>query len=274
MNKHTVVMLERVTALAMRIRKILEGSKICVVDTNSERQLINSLTGVTDHVSMVILDLENAQEFSLDMLIETRRRLSNTPIIILTAGRQKSFYIEAMLQGATDFIIKPFSDNTLVEKVFKYLNGDKNNSSSNIELVTQDLSQCIKGELRKAQKGKFPLSLMFLHFENNSDQLINDTMISNFIFENMKDLFWDTDIFIRFASKYYLGIFPFCDEKNTVIVKAKLIKRFEELKEKNELLQNFQMISIFVSYPFDTSDTGNVYKTLINRINQKLNTEL
>jgi hypothetical protein len=206
------------------------------------------------------------------MLIETRKRLSNTPIIILTAGRQKSFFIEAMLQGATDFIIKPFTDDTLVEKVFKYLNAE--NSNNNIELVTQDLSKCISGELRKAEKGNFPLSLMFLHFENKSDQILNDTMIGNFMLENMKDLFWDTDIFIRFASKYYLGVFPFCDERNTTIVKAKLIKRFEELKEKNELLENYEMISLFVSYPFDTQETSDVYKILIQRINHKLNTEL
>jgi DNA-binding NarL/FixJ family response regulator len=265
-------MLERVTALAMRIRKILEGSKICVIDTNSERQLINSLTGVNEHVSLVILDLENANEYSLDMLIETRKRLSNTPIIILTAGRKKSFFIEAMLHGATDFIVKPFSDDVLVEKVFKYLNSEVNNN--NIELVTQDLSKCISGELRKAEKGKFPLSLMFLHFENKSDQIINDTMIGNFMLENMKDLFWDTDIFIRFASKYYLGIFPFCDQKNTTIVKAKLQKRFEELKDKNDILENYDMISLFVSYPFDTSEKDDVYKLLIQKINHKLNTEL
>lgn len=266
MNDYTVVMLEKVTALALRMRKILESSKICVVDTNSEDKLFNTIYGSGYNVSLVILDLEITQDYAMDLLIETRNRLNTVPIIVLSSGGKKEFFVEAMLQGATDFIIKPFQDQTLISKVFKYLIPEE---STNAELVTLDLKQYIKGELRKAEKGSFPISIMFLNFENNSTKEIQEIETTSFIFENMKDLFWDTDIFIRFASKNYLGIFPFCNEKNTKIINKKLSTRFEELKQKNKLINEYNMISIFVSYPFDTNETSKVYDILISRISEK-----
>lgn len=267
MNDHTVVILERVATLTLRIQKMLEASNICVVNSSSEHRFYTSLaSGRHDNVSLVILDLDMDHKCAIDVLIKTRQWVKNTPILVLTSGRSRNFFVEATLQGASDFVIKPFLDQTLISKVYKYLIPSTEN---HIELVALDLNRYIKGELRKAEKGSFPISLMFLHFENSQSEAINDAHMNVVVFENIRDLFWDTDIFIRFASKYYLGIFPFCDENNTSVIEAKMNARFEELKQKNQPLRDYNMISVFASYPFDTDDTTKVYDMLIHRINER-----
>lgn len=266
MNDYTVVILEKMTTLAYRMRKVLEGSRVCVVDTDDETKLLSKLSNESEgHVSLVILDLDIEQDYAMDLLVETKKRVKDTPVIVLTPGSRKNFFVEAMLQGATDFVIKPFKDQTLLTKVFKYLMPEPENQ---IELVALDLHRYIRGELHKAEKGSFPVSLMFLHFENAAMTEINDTRASSIIFNDLKELFWDTDIFIRFASKYYLGVFPFCDEKNTQLIDKKMNARFNALKRNDTLLADYKMLSTFVSYPFDTSDTTQVYSMLINRIHE------
>jgi CheY-like chemotaxis protein len=266
-------MLERVKFLTQRIRKILEASKICVVETDNENTLLSSLSDVNQNISLVLLDLDLEQRYAMDLLIETRRRLRTTPIIIMTSETKKPFFVEAMLQGATDFIIKPFTDQFFAEKIQKCLEApnlpSRGFASSESDIVTMDLNQYIKGELRKAEKGNFPLSLMFMYFENNSPDKLRERETNNFIFNFMKKQFWDTDLFIRFASEHGLGIFPFCNDKNTVIIKTKIELKFEELKKANESLKDYNMICAFISYPYDTTEINKVFSLFIGRINAK-----
>ena len=267
MNDFTVVMLEKVAVLALRIRQILENSKIAVFDADSENKLFAALGGITREVSLVILDLDIDQEYAMDLLIETRKRMGITPIIVLTSNKKKEFFVEGLLSGATDFVIKPFDDETFIHKINKYLMREEK-EYDRVELITLDLKAYIKGELRKAEKGGFPLSIMFFNFQSNSAAGEVNAEFTAAIYGSLKELFWETDIFIRFGSKFYLGIFPFCDENNTAIIRKKLNKKFEELKSHSKMLEEYKMKSVFVTYPFDTKNTGEVYDMLLGRINQ------
>ena len=264
MNDYTIVILEKMKTLAIRLRQSLEGNHIRIISVDTRETLFEQLEAMRgESISLIILGLEIEQEAEMKLLVDTKRRAKETPIIVLTSGAKRNYFVEAMLQGATDFIIKPFNESTLVTKAFKYLMPDTDNQ---IELVSLDLQKYIRGELQKAEKGKFPLSLMFLNFENGARELSKDTRSSTVLFDGIRDLFWDTDIFMKFGAKYYLGVFPFCDEQNTEIVKQKMKARFEELKASDPALSEFAMMSIFVSYPFDTPDASKVYDLLIQRI--------
>ena len=265
MDTFTVVMLEKISFLAIRMRKVLEGSKLCVIDTENENKLLSTLNNSQQKASLVLLDLDISDEYAMNLLAETRKRLTGTPIIVLTSGGKKEFFVEAMLQGATDFIIKPFGNELLVSRVFKYLMPEE---SGKTELVTMDLQKCIKGELRKAEKGFFALSIMFLNIENDLNEEINDAEILSVVFENLRSLFWDTDIFIRFLSRYSLGLFPFCDEKSRVTIETKIKKRFDEVKQTRSELGGYTLKTVFVSYPFDTKETSAFYNLLISRIKE------
>jgi len=264
LNDYTIVILEKMKTLAIRLRQSLEGNHIRIISVDTRETLFEQLEAMRgESISLIILGLEIEQEAEMKLLVDTKRRAKETPIIVLTSGAKRNYFVEAMLQGATDFIIKPFNESTLVTKAFKYLMPDTDNQ---IELVSLDLQKYIRGELQKAEKGKFPLSLMFLNFENGARELSKDTRSSTVLFDGIRDLFWDTDIFMKFGAKYYLGVFPFCDEQNTEIVKQKMKARFEELKASDPALSEFAMMSIFVSYPFDTPDASKVYDLLIQRI--------
>lgn len=266
MNPQTILMFERVKFLTSRIKKILDGIQVCVVEADSESVFFNSLNGICSNAALILLDLDMGQKSAMNFLIETKKKANATPIIIMTSETKKTLFIEATLQGATDFIIKPFTDKLLIEKIQKCLAAPNSNSSQSI---TMDLNQYIKGELRKAEKGNFPLSLMFMYFENNSEDKSSEHETNTFIFNYMKKQFWDTDLFIRFASEHGLGIFPFCGEKNTIILKTKIELKFEEFKRANERLKDYNMVCAFISYPYDTTETNKVFSLFIGRINAK-----
>lgn len=267
MDKCNLLMLEKVKMLAIRIENILQGSKICVVD--EENRLFNSLNNMVENVSLVILDLDLKDAFAMDLINQVRTKIESTPIVVLTQAGKKEFFVEAILHGATDFIIKPFLDQTFLSKVYKYTAPTKR---SGPELVAFSLKQYIKGELRKAEKGSFPLSIMFLSFQ--ATESIDCDIENEYLFSRFKSLFWDTDVLISFASEYYLGIFPFCDEKNTEIIGNKIDDRLIQIKGKMKQYNSYTIKKVFASYPYDTPDKDKVFGLLINRIKEMYQIDL
>ena len=273
MDDQTVVIMAKITAMAKRMKHILEGSRICVIDADNEYKLYNSIQKAKDNIKLVLLDLDIEEDYAVSLLKETRERLENTPIIIMTKAQQRGYFIEALLHGATDFIIKPFSNDILLQKVMKYLVPEVQQNDT----VTFDLSRYLKGELRKAEKGHFAISAMVLALDPKpgvSNDYTSSKLAGNILYENLKDIFWETDIFIRFEAKYYLGIFPFCDEKNTKIISQKIESSYELLKQNEKILKDYDLISVYVSYPFDTNDSTKIYELLLSRVKEQLKDEI
>lgn len=264
LNEKTAVLFEKVAALSFRIRKILESGGFSVAEASNDKALIGVLGAKAEEAALVILDLEMDEGRAMELIAETRSIAKNAPLIVLTAGGDKESFLEAILKGATDFVIKPFADQTLLAKADKYLSSGE---SGGMEIVTVDLPHFLSGELRKAEKGKYPLSLMFLNFEKSGGP--RDADINKLLFNSIKQMFWETDMFAPFAADYYLGVFPFCDEKNTAVVSAKISAKFEELKKKNTALAPYAMAAVFVSYPYDTAEKAKVFELLKERIKQQ-----
>ena len=262
MNNYTVLVLEKMLSLTSRMKNILSRSNVSLIAADNEVKLHNNIQKAGQEISLVILDIELSDSNALELIAKVRQKVSTAPIIVLTDVGSKSDFVDALLQGATDFIIKPFGDQTFYSKVIRYLIPE---NIKNTELVTLDLNRIIKGELRKAEKGQFPVSILFLAMGSDASEP-NDADTASLIFENMSNLFWDTDMFVKFMSKYYFGIFPFCDEKNTAIIKDKMEVKFDELKQSTKVPGDYKMTSVFVSYPFDTQDSAEVYNMLRNRI--------
>ncbi|MDR0464301.1 MAG: response regulator [Treponema sp.] len=78
-------------------------------------------------VDLILLDylMPIMNGFELLPMIRALPDYKNTPIIMLTSEGTLPQIKEAISLGATDFIVKPFKDNELMEKVTKHVNIEK-----------------------------------------------------------------------------------------------------------------------------------------------------
>jgi len=91
---------------------------------------------------LVLLDLRLPDGDGLDFLPELKEALPNTPIIVLTAYGTVESAVKAIKEGAFDFIEKPFSNKSFLDRVKKALKLRKI-LKENIELKAQ--LESIKG---------------------------------------------------------------------------------------------------------------------------------
>ena len=78
----------------------------------------------TGHVDCVITDIimPNMNGFELLEAIKADEKLKSTPVLIITAEATKDNVLKAANLGACAFVVKPFSQAILEEKIHKLFN--------------------------------------------------------------------------------------------------------------------------------------------------------
>jgi len=75
----------------------------------------------------VLLDIRMAGMSGLELYEDLRRRHAIIPIIFITGHGDVDMAVQAMKDGAADFIQKPFHDQTLLDRIQKSLEIDSDN---------------------------------------------------------------------------------------------------------------------------------------------------
>lgn len=92
-----------------------------VVQASNGLEALSSMAGV----DLVLTDWNMPVMDGLSLVKEIRSNpaFSNVPIVMVTTEGAKEEVIEALKQGVNDYIVKPFTKVTLMEKVEKVING-------------------------------------------------------------------------------------------------------------------------------------------------------
>ncbi len=78
----------------------------------------------SDNFNLIIADWNMPKMSGLDLLKAMRKdeKYKNTPFMMVTSEANKDNIISAVEAGADEYIVKPFNENTLQEKVTEILN--------------------------------------------------------------------------------------------------------------------------------------------------------
>jgi hemerythrin len=115
-----LVIIEDVEILRLRLEKSLEDNGIKGFESISNHQIRTIRSNIVfKDASLVIIDLDN-QDLDLQATIESIREHSsqiNIPILVLSRNSDLTTLNKAIALGCTDFILKPFTNETFIRKV-------------------------------------------------------------------------------------------------------------------------------------------------------------
>jgi len=87
-------------------------------------------------IELVISDVQMAPMSGLELLREIRRRNRDLPVLMMTAYGSVQTAIDAMKQGATDYLLKPFEAEVLVASLGQWLSPTARDDT--IEMIAED----------------------------------------------------------------------------------------------------------------------------------------
>ncbi|HDH33882.1 MAG TPA: sigma-54-dependent Fis family transcriptional regulator [Nitrospirae bacterium] len=90
-----------------------------VITAESGNDALKALDSGDTNIDVIFLDVRMPGMNGIEALKEIRKRMRNIPVIMMTAFSDSAIAIEAMKEGAFDYLLKPFDNNQLKEVVEK-----------------------------------------------------------------------------------------------------------------------------------------------------------
>ncbi len=90
-----------------------------VLSAENGRSALRILDSHHNSVDMIFLDVRMPGMNGIEVLKKIKERTRNTPVVVMTAFGDSDSAIEAMKEGAFDYLIKPFEDGQLKEVIEK-----------------------------------------------------------------------------------------------------------------------------------------------------------
>lgn len=167
-----ILIVEDEISIRTIIKKYLSKFDINIIEAENGKRGLDIFLNNKDDIDLVLMDVMMPQMDGIECTKEIRK-VSNVPIIMLTAKNQDEDEIEGLEVGANDFITKPFNLEVLLLRIKKLVDLDSNND---LELVKEQRAVKKNGKLIPLTKKEFLILEYF--FENPNIILTRDQILN------------------------------------------------------------------------------------------------
>lgn len=252
-REDSIIIMDEVSLMRRRIAGLLMGSNIHVYEVANSEELFSILLDEDSNVRLVIMELGFDINAGFETLARIKDKKPNIPIFIITSNNKRQTFIRSMAEGAADYILKPFDDEILQEKMLSVLKIKREILSDEVH-ISFSLLNYLKAEFLKAKKGNFEVTVLMCtlyDLTNESSNIMENKYLRAIdqFYANMKNNLWDTDIFEYYGSQTFIGVFPYCTAANVDIIQHKTMDYFNSVVMNNTELSNLQLAFATITYP-------------------------
>jgi CheY-like chemotaxis protein len=101
------------------LKEILRGRRYAVVEAQDGRQALDIVH--RESIDLIITDRSMPNMDGLELLKQLREENRQIPTLIISAYGEESLWAEAIALGAEDYILKPFSSESVLKVVKRKL---------------------------------------------------------------------------------------------------------------------------------------------------------
>ncbi len=167
-----ILIVEDEVSIRTIIKKYLSKFDIECIEAENGKKGLEVFEKNKDSIDLIIMDVMMPEMDGIECTREIRK-LSNVPIIILTAKSEDEDEIEGLEVGANDFVTKPFNLEVLLLRIKKLVNLDSNND---LELVKEQRAVRKNGKLIQLTKKEY---LILEYFFENPNMILTRDQILN-----------------------------------------------------------------------------------------------
>lgn len=273
---NTVLIIDPTQPIVRRLEEIARSIQVKSISTESAREALSILQSDGKNIDMVITEIRFDRFNGVDLIRNIRSSFPAMPILVLTSSNKRGDFVDALKAGASDYILKPFDNDMLANRMLKDLTSPMlpPEQIKPANEVNVDLTQVIELEMKKAQKGQYNLLLgLFVIFKPTgrpSPETDNEYIhISNMVFPQLKSIFWDTDFFTQYGNHMFLGLFPFSDAASKKALEEKIMNKAYDLKSSGVIPQNYLFTFACSLYPTESGYVGTP-EQLIDTVHNQL----
>jgi two-component system cell cycle response regulator len=257
------------------INEILTRDGIQVIEAGDGNEAFQIISGQPESIDIVISDLFMPVLDGTALVAKIRKELclADLPVIILTALADQSGILEVFKAGASDYLIKPFSKEEFLARIYSHIERYKlskrlkviinNLKKAHEEIrklsITDPLTGCynrqymnsqLLKDLKRSRRYQRPHSLVLCdidHFKSINDthgHQAGDHVLQEFVNVLQATIRKDIDWIARYGGEEFLIVMPETGFENAMIV----AERFRQAVQKKEIKFRKKKLSISASF--------------------------
>lgn len=161
-----VIVLDDMAYMRYRVKEILERKGIGVYEAGTSFDFFNKLHDNKDEINLIILEVGLSNEDGFEVIRKIKARNLNIPIMILTKMNTRNAFIKCIKEGTSEYILKPFNNKMLIERVNKLIKSSKNKDEQG-EIIYLNFQQYITRQIVKAKAEHTKLSIIMISLIKN-----------------------------------------------------------------------------------------------------------
>ncbi len=252
-REDAIIIMDDVSLMRRRIAGLLQGCAIHVYEAANSDELFNILTEEERNVRLIIMELGYDLNTGFETLMRIKEKKPNIPVFVITANNKRQPFIRCMAEGAADYILKPFDDVILQEKILAALRIKRELVSEEVH-ISFSLVNYLKTEFLKAQKGKYEITVLMCTLYDLSSEA-GEFMENKYLraidqfYSDIRKNLWETDVFEYYGSQTFIGVFPYCTAANVDLIQNKTMDYFELVVKDNPELSELKIAIATITYP-------------------------
>jgi DNA-binding response OmpR family regulator len=258
-----------------RIKEIASKSNISVYDANNSSSALNVLNTYGTSISLIIIDVSIDGEDGFSLIEKLKTRHPDIPIVVLTSFNKRTHFIRGIKLGIADYILKPFDDSVIKNRVFSHIKSDAPGLLTHVSNAIE-LRKYLASEILKARKWKYSVTVSLIAFYNRDEdfEVSGDSpynQLTEVFHSKMLDIYFETDICIPFGPQLLISISPFCTPENVHFIDSKVVLKGEQILQELSL-RNFKVATSYVTVPHEESTVDSILDSLYNEIEMSIRT--
>ncbi|MCL2605121.1 MAG: response regulator [Defluviitaleaceae bacterium] len=115
-----------------------------IIPAQSADELFEKLETMTPDLILLDINMPEVDGYETIKRMMENERYAKIPVIFLTAKAERKAILKGLELGAVDFVIKPYEDNALIERITYYLYPETRPESKPIVLAVDDSPSILK----------------------------------------------------------------------------------------------------------------------------------
>ncbi len=282
----SVLILDDKAYVRYRIRDLLESKRIEAFDTANSIDFFNILAEKKDEIEVIILEVGLNKEDGFEIIKKIKSKDINIPIMIVTSLNTRNDFIKGIKAGAVEYILKPFDNKFLLERVdsliTRYKPAEKkkekveeepkpktNNIKTVMEKMPSDFNNYLEKQIEIAKAQNTEVSVFMLNLARTGTGRakveLKETyfLLSDHLFVKLKSLFDKNQLFVKYGIFSFLGVLPNFNESQTRFLLNSMQKEFNMLKARDSKYANYKLNVAFVSFPHDGQTNIEIINNLV-----------
>jgi PleD family two-component response regulator len=246
------------------------------LEASYDVELFNIIAEENIKIHLILMDLGYDVNKGFEILAKVKEKKPFVPIFVVTSNNKRSVFIRAMAEGAMDYILKPFDDGLMLEKILAVVKTRHPIVPENIS-ISFDIHNYLNAELKKARKGSYEITILMCTLYEVGSEISN--LVENKYIEALEQFYniskknlWETDVFERYGAQTFLGIFPYCIASKVEIIQKKITSYFGDAVKEDKSLSELNLALATITYPVEDLTEKELLLSLGNRMNKSIST--